>query len=235
MTREATKEEAKSRGVLARGAAALGVALSDEVLDKLLRYQQLLSQWNGKINLTAVRDPKEMLTHHFLDSLAVAPLLPVAPLPPSSSLCAQAEGASLVDVGAGAGFPGAVLALLRPDLKVTLVERTQKKAAFLLTVRRELGLDLRVLAIDVTTLRERFGVVISRAAFPPPEWLRVGAPLCAEGGLLLAMLSTHVKDLPPPPDFAADPLFDRHYDVGAGPRRLIAWRRLPEIQDGSRT
>jgi 16S rRNA (guanine527-N7)-methyltransferase len=131
---------------------------------------------------------------------------------------------TLIDVGSGAGFPGAVCALMCPDLAVTLVERTQKKAAFLLTLRRELGLTLRVLAQDISQVTERFHVVVSRAAFPPPIWQKVGAQLVAEGGLLLAMVGGKEGALSAPPTFTDE--IDHLYDVGAGPRRIRGWRKF---------
>lgn len=200
--------------MLSRGAARLGFALAADDVARLLRYRDLLAEWGGRMNLTAIRDPQEVLTRHFLDSLALARHLPAAGHP---SL------ASLVDVGSGAGFPGAVCALVRPGWRVSLVERTQKKAAFLLALRRELGLSFEVLGCDVKTLRQEFGAAVARAAFPPSVWLKEGARLVAPGGLLLCMLGAREEDLGAPAGFIA--AIDERYDVGAGPRRILGFRR----------
>jgi 16S rRNA (guanine527-N7)-methyltransferase len=128
---------------------------------------------------------------------------------------------TLVDVGSGAGLPGAVCALMRPELRVTLAERIGKKAAFLLTLRRELGLPYEVFADDAAKLRERYGLVVSRAALPLPRWLALATTLVAPGGLVLAMTSLS-EPLPAPPSPLA--LTDaRTYDVGAGPYRLLTY------------
>jgi 16S rRNA (guanine527-N7)-methyltransferase len=162
------------------------VTLSRDALD---RYLALLTTWNRRINLTGVRDPDEIRRKHFDDSLAVVGHLP-------------AEAGRLVDVGSGAGFPGAVLALARPDLEVTLVESNQKKAAFLRALVRELSLaNVLVEAERIEALRERegfqpFDVAISRATFAVPEWLELGSSLVVPGGLVIAMEGAELNDLP---------------------------------------
>lgn len=195
-------------------AARLQLPLTAAHREALARYERLLDTWGARMNLTAIRDPAQIATRHFLDSLAL-----VAALPPAD------PAQRLVDVGSGAGFPGALCALWRPGWAVTLVERTQKKAAFLEALARELRLPLQVLATDVDRLRETYDQVVSRAAFPPPEWLRRGARLVSPGGALWVMTSEHEEDLQAPPGFTA--ALDRRYDVGAGPRRLLAFARAP--------
>jgi 16S rRNA (guanine527-N7)-methyltransferase len=157
--------------------------------DQLDRYLALLETWNKRINLTSVRDANEIRRKHFDDSLAVVPHLP-------------AEARTLVDVGSGAGFPGAVLALARPDLAVTLVESNNKKVAFLRTVARELGLaNVTVDASRIEAVRDRqgfvpFDVAISRATFAVPDWLTLGLTLVRPGGLVIAMEGAEQHDLP---------------------------------------
>src|SRR3954462_2761620 len=102
---------------LVAGAAAFGVPLTAADVARFDRYLALLQRWNAQINLTRVIDPAEIVAKHFLDSLSILPYIK--------------EANTLIDVGSGAGFPGAVAALVRPDLAVTLVESVQKKAAFL--------------------------------------------------------------------------------------------------------
>lgn len=207
--------------LLARGAAQLGLALDDQALARCDRYQQLLQEWGARINLTAVHNPREVVIRHFLDSLVVA-----ARLPSAESLPAP----TLVDVGSGAGFPGAVCALARPDLTVTLCERIGKKAAFLMVLRRELGLRYEVVAEDASALPGNYGIAVARAALQPAAWLALGARLVAPGGLVVAMTSLREPPPPLPPDTTLDR--DETYDVGAGPHRLLILRRdaQPELR-----
>lgn len=111
---------------LERGLAALGVAVPASVQARLLDFAALLLKWNRTYNLTAIRDPEQIVTHHLLDSLAVLPHL--------------AGVATLADVGSGGGLPGIPLALVRPDLTVTSVETVSKKASFQQQAKIELGL-----------------------------------------------------------------------------------------------
>ena len=129
--------------LLIEQAARLDVPIDATILAKLGRYQALLAEWGDKINLTALRDPTDVAVRHFLDSLAL-----VRELPTPEELAQLGLPCTLVDVGSGAGFPGALCALCRPALRVTLVERIGKKAAFLQTLRRELGLHYEVAADD---------------------------------------------------------------------------------------
>jgi 16S rRNA (guanine527-N7)-methyltransferase len=170
--------EAHLARVLVDGAAALGVALDAAAVERFGAYLDLLLTWNRRIKLTSVDDPAEVVAKHFLDSLAVLPTLTGA--------------RTLVDVGAGAGFPGLPLAAVRADLAVTAVESIQKKAAFLEAVKRELRLPL----VEVAPVRmealiargRRFDAAVSRATFAPPEWIERGTALVAPGGTLVAMV-----------------------------------------------
>ncbi len=149
------------------------------------RYIQVLLFWNRRINLTAIRDPEGIRATHFGDSLAAAAHV-------------SAETRTLIDVGSGAGFPGAVIALARPDVAVTLVESNHKKAAFLEALRREVPIpNIRVVADRVETITDRFDVATSRATFHLPEWLSIGAKLVRPGGLVLGFEGSQATDLPP--------------------------------------
>lgn len=198
--------------LLRSGAAQLGLPVDAATAQKFERYRRLLAAWGEKINLTALHDPRQVVIRHFLDSLAL-----VRRLPAESALPAP----TLVDVGSGAGLPGAVCALLRPELQVTLVERVNKKAAFLLTLRRELGLRYEVFADDAAKLQTRFGIVVSRAALPLPQWLPLASRLALPGGVVLAM-TTPAETLPTEPPTLARQR-DELYDVGAGPHRLLLY------------
>ena len=140
---------------LRQGAKALGLALSDTQIAQLLGYHALIQKWNKVYNLTAIRDPAEMLTHHLLDSLAI-----VVPL------IRQTQDASinLLDVGAGAGLPGVVVAICCPQIHITCVDAVAKKMAFVQQVATELKLpNLKALHARVETLTEKYDVITSRA------------------------------------------------------------------------
>lgn len=157
------------------GSESLGLDLANQGVDSLLVHFRLLCKWADRVNLTTIRDPGEMAELLYLDSAVLQKHLP--------------EGTRLHDVGTGAGFPGLVVAALRPDLKVTLTEARRKKVSFLKQAAREMGLsslDIRHqrLGWDDAGMGEQWPEVVSRAAFPPPEWIRMGAPLVAAGGRL---------------------------------------------------
>lgn len=141
---------------LAEGIAALGLDLPAGAEDRLAAYLALLVKWNKVYNLTAIRDPREMVTHHLLDSLAVLPVLEKSAL---AGRCVH-----LADIGSGAGLPGIVLAIARPGWSITSVEAVEKKAAFQRQAKIELGLDNVVVHCGrVEELRDTFDAAISRA------------------------------------------------------------------------
>ena len=143
-----------SKGAIERAASEFQFTLNERQVVHIQQYTKLLWRWNEKINLTAIRDPLEILYRHFCESMFGATLLPV-------------ENCRLADVGSGGGFPGLPLKILRPDLNVFLVESNVKKATFLAEVIRELGLtDARVLVSRFEELGEEVApldVVCSRA------------------------------------------------------------------------
>ncbi|MBS0463784.1 MAG: 16S rRNA (guanine(527)-N(7))-methyltransferase RsmG [Proteobacteria bacterium] len=161
------------RPTLAAGLAALGLA-NAALVARLLEYLALLERWNGAYNLTAVRDPAQMLTLHLLDSLSIAPFV----------------HGRLADIGAGAGLPGIPLALARPDLEVTCIESNGKKVRFQREVQRQLGLEnlhpVQARAEDFRSERP-FDCLVSRAFGSLAQFVRVGGHLLAPGGRLLAM------------------------------------------------
>lgn len=143
---------------LAERLSALGVTLDETATLRLRRYLALLLAMNERMNLTAITSPEEAWTRHALDALTLVPLIP----PPREGLC-------LADVGSGGGVPGIPVAIARPDLRVTLVEATQKKATFLQDVARALSLtNVTVLAQRAESLvrpphRAAYDVVTARA------------------------------------------------------------------------
>jgi 16S rRNA (guanine527-N7)-methyltransferase len=169
------------RDQLVRGAASLTVALDSGQVELFHSYARLLQSWGEKINLTARLEPGEILSLHLLDSLA---LLAVRPPP---------LGASLLDVGSGAGFPGLPLGIARGDLSVTLLEPSGKRATFLNTTIGRLGLkNVRVVNDRAEFVPDRVDwagpcdIVVARAVAELPHLLALTSPLVRPGGLFVA-------------------------------------------------
>jgi len=185
-----------AEAALRAGLAELHLSLSDAQVQGLLDYQNLIGKWNKVYNLTAVRDPAEMLTHHLLDSLAA-----VAPLQKHL----QDRGltnARVLDVGAGAGLPGVVLAICCPTLAVTCVDTVGKKAAFIKHVALALGLpNLIGLHARVETITQPFDVICSRAFASLADFTGWSQAAMAPGGVWMALKGKHPAEelamLPP--------------------------------------
>src|SRR3989339_252009 len=147
---------------LRAGLTALDLTLSDAQVDSLLAYQALIQKWNKVYNLTAVRDPGDMLTHHLLDSLAV--IVPLRRQLALMSPSAKGGAVRLLDVGSGAGLPGVVVAICCPEIQVDCVDTVGKKAAFIQQVAVTLRLpNLRGLHARVESLTDKYQVISSRA------------------------------------------------------------------------
>ena len=171
---------------LESGLVALGLP-AQPLAGRLLDYLALLDRWNGTYNLTAIRDPREMVGKHLLDSLAMHPFVDAL----------VADGAALADLGTGPGLPGIPLAIVKPGLKVTLVESNGKKARFLREAVRQLGLrDVRVAESRIEALDEpgAFAAITARALATLPLIVELGGHLLAPGGRLLAMKGVHPAD-----------------------------------------
>ena len=172
---------------LADGIAALGLALPQETIDRLLAFGELLLKWNKVYNLTAIRSPQELITHHLLDSLAVLPRLEAV--------------ARVADIGSGGGLPGIVLAIVRPGLIVSSIETVGKKASFQQQAKIELGLgnfsvvNKRVEQVQAEALPGGAPEgVISRAFSSLADFVALSGHLAAEGGALYAMKGVHPRD-----------------------------------------
>lgn len=166
---------AQLRERLTSGCTALGLDLPPPSIDRLLDYIALLDKWNQAYNLTAVRDPGEMVTRHLLDSLAVAPHL---------------TGQRIIDVGTGAGLPGIPLAILFPERQFVLLDSNGKKTRFLVQAKASLGLDnVTVIHSRVEEYRpeEPFDTVIARAFAALTDILSLCRHLVAKEGAVLAM------------------------------------------------
>ena len=207
---------------LRSGAQALGLNLSDDQIQRLLDYVALIQKWNKVYNLTALRDPADMLTHHLLDSLtAIAPL----------SRHTQGQSIRVLDVGSGGGLPGVVLAICMPELNVSCVDTVAKKAAFVQQVAVSLKLpNLRGLHARVETLTDPYQVICSRAFASLPDFVTWSRSALAEGGVWMAMKGKHPQDeiVALPADvkvFHVEPLTVPGLDV----ERCMVWMRPEPI------
>ena len=175
---------------LRAGLRALTLDLSDQQIEKLLNYLDLIAKWTKVYNLTAVRDPAEMLTHHLLDSLAV-----IAPLMGHLQQAGLEQGSRLLDVGSGAGLPGVVIAICCPAVTVTCVDTVAKKAAFIKQVALALKLtNLVGLHARVETIQQPSDVVCSRAFASLPDFTQWSASALASQGVWMALKGRHPKD-----------------------------------------
>lgn len=178
---------------LRAGLAALELNLSEPQVTSLLAYQSLIQKWNKVYNLTAVRDPGDMLTHHLLDSLAV-----ISPLRRQLALMtanAGMDAVRLLDVGSGAGLPGVVIAICCPDIRVDCVDTVGKKAAFIQQVAVTLKLsNLRGLHARVENLTDAYQVISSRAFAALTDFTNWSVQALAPQGVWLAMKGKHPAD-----------------------------------------
>ena len=175
---------------LRAGLAALQLALTDAQILQLMDYQALISKWTQVYNLTAVRDPAEMMTHHLLDSLAA-----VAPLQRHLQQAGLTESSRLLDVGSGAGLPGVVMAICCPGVAVTCVDTVAKKAAFIKQAALALKLpNLHSLHARVESITQPFDVICSRAFASLVDFTQSSTNALASGGVWMAMKGKHPGD-----------------------------------------
>ena len=210
---------------LQQGLGALGLDLSEGQQSQLLAYMDLIAKWTRVYNLTAVRDADDMLTHHLLDSLAV-----IGPLRRELASLASADATGprrLLDVGAGAGLPGVVIAIACPDVMVTCVDTVAKKAAFIQQVAATLKLpNLRGVHARVEKLTETYDVVCSRAFASLVDFTTWSKQALAPQGIWMAM-----KGKSPDQEQAALPPSVRVFHVeplqvpGLDAERCIVWMR----------
>lgn len=222
--REPTAEALRTG--IERGAETLGLALEPEAITRFVAFVGLLDRWNRAYNLTAVRDPQAMLTHHLLDCLAI-----VKPL--ERHLAGRQS--NILDVGSGGGLPGVVLAIFEPGWSVTCVDAVGKKAAFVQQVAGALSLpNLQAVHGRVEQLgaagaggaRSRFDLVTARAFASLAELVRLTEPLLARGGCWAAMKGAdrieERRALPAPVEvFHVEPL----QVPGLDAQRCLVWMR----------
>ncbi|PQA79546.1 16S rRNA (guanine(527)-N(7))-methyltransferase RsmG [Rhodoferax sp. TS-BS-61-7] len=214
------------REVLAQSLPALGLSLDDAQITALLDYLALIQKWTKVYNLTAVRDPDEMLTHHLLDSLAV-----ITPLQKQLAVLAGqgvvGDKPRLLDVGSGAGLPGIVIAICCPHITVHCVDTVAKKAAFIQQVAVTLKLpNLRGIHARVESLTEPYDVVSSRAFASLVDFTTWSEKALAGQGIWMGMKGKH-----PAEEMAALPgsvevFHVEQLDVpGLDAERCIVWMR----------
>jgi len=172
----------KLDNLLHRGLAEMGLELPASTRARLLAFLRLLAKWNRAYNLTAVRDPEQMVPRHLLDSLSVLPWV---------------RGPRVLDIGTGAGLPGIPLALARPDLSFTLLDTNAKKIRFVTQAIHDLGLA-NAEAVHSAVERYRpsapFATLIARALASIPDMLQGCRHLCAPGGAVLAMKGVYPQE-----------------------------------------
>ncbi len=202
------------------GATSLGVQVPLDAAEALFWLGSELLRWNAKVNLTAIVHPNDVLDKHILDSLALVPVL-------------AAESQSLLDVGTGAGFPGLPLALLRPELRVWLVDSVAKKVGFLKHAVAGLGLAPRVRAVHATLKGvpaeeglPPMDAVVSRAFRDVPRWVALGGLYLRPGGQLLAMAGGGFE-VPALAGWGPPDVHRLTLPSGAG-RTVLAYRKPPE-------
>ena len=213
---------------LRAGAQALGLALTEVQLTQLLDYLELIQKWTKVYNLTAVRDPQEMLTHHLLDSLAVLQPLQQQIASLRSAGILPVDGlVRLLDVGSGAGLPGVVIAICCPDISVHCVDTVAKKAAFIQQVAVSLKLpNLRGVHARVEKLTDRYDVVGSRAFASLVDFVNWSGNALAEQGVWMGMKGKHPAD-----EIAVLPVGVQVFHVeqlavpGLDAERCIVWMR----------
>jgi len=208
---------------LRAGLKALQLDLGDAQVGQLLDYQDLIGKWTKVYNLTAVRDPAEMMTHHLLDSLAA-----VIPLRRHLKKTGLEQGARLLDVGSGAGLPGVVIAICCPEVAVTCVDTVAKKAAFIKQAALALKLpNLSGLHARVETITTPFEVICSRAFASLADFTSWSAEALAPQGAWMAMKGKHPAD-----EIAALPVAIEVFHVeqlqvpGLNAERCIVWMRV---------
>lgn len=213
------------RTQLEQGVQALKLELSSAQIDLLMSFMDLLQKWNKVYNLTSVRDPQEMLTHHLLDSLAAVPALlrHVSRLPVE-----EGKRLPLLDVGSGGGLPGVVFAICCPQIDVNCVDTVGKKAAFIQQAAASLRLpNLRGIHDRVENLKIQYPVISCRAFASLVDFTTWSRKALAEGGIWFAMKGKHPDD-----EIAALPADVKVFHVeplqvpGLDAERCVIWLKL---------
>jgi len=224
MTAAAEVPEAALLQALSLGVKALGLNVTEAQQRQLLSYMALIQKWNKVYNLTALKTPQEILTHHLLDSLSsISPLLGYL----AQSARGVGQEVELLDVGSGGGLPGVVIAICCPNIRVTCVDTVSKKAAFVQQVAASLKLsNLCGLHARVESLKGPFDVICSRAFASLPDFVSWSVGALSERGVWMAM-----KGKLPEAEMVALPSFAEVFHVeqlqvpGLAADRCMVWMK----------
>lgn len=177
------------RDLLTKGARQLGIHMETQEVDKCIKYMDMLLEWNQKINLTAIKEEKEVIVKHFLDSLTILPLI-------------KQSDASVIDVGTGAGFPGIPLKMLKGDIRITLLDSLKKRTKFLKEVINMINAEnvtiLHGRAEDFgrdNLYREKFNYSVARAVAALPVLVEYCLPFLEVGGVFIAMKGRNMEEI----------------------------------------
>jgi 16S rRNA (guanine527-N7)-methyltransferase len=178
--------------ILIGGAQKIEINLNKEQIKKFSQYLELLIQWNQKINLTSLKTPQEIITKHFLDSISCIKAI---------DKYINIEGISIIDVGTGAGFPGVPIKIIRPSIRLFLLEARKKKTVFLEKVTEEINLQqVKILNGRAEAFgkcpdyREKYDIALSRAVAPLSTLSEYCLPLVKVGGLFVAQKGRSYKE-----------------------------------------
>lgn len=173
--------------ILQKEAKKIKVTITDQKAEQFFRYMNLLREWNEKMNLTAITEPKDIILKHFVDSVTILDYIK--------------KGANVIDVGTGAGFPGVPLAILREDIQITLIDSLKKRVNFLNEVTHTLGLtqveSIHARAEELAQsedYRERYDIVTSRAVANMSTLLEYMIPFCKIDGVCICMKGSNVEE-----------------------------------------
>jgi 16S rRNA (guanine527-N7)-methyltransferase len=207
---------------LAKGAAEMGITVSDTQSRQRLDYLARLHKWNKAYNLTAVRDPDEMVSRHLLDSLSILPFV---------------GGKHWLDVGSGGGMPGIILTIMRPDIQFMLLDSNGKKTRFLTQVKLELGLEnLKVTQgrVEAFQTDSAFDGIVSRAFSSLADFTQMTRHLSHPGTRWLAMKGQYPEEelAALPVDFEVDRSTRLAVPGCQGNRHLLILRRLVQAVNG---
>jgi len=159
--------------ILVHGLRELEIIIDEKALGAFLLYLEELKKWNRAYNLTSLKEDREIVIKHFLDSALFLKAV-------------EGRGGNIADVGSGAGFPGIPLKILKPELKIALIEASGKKSAFLRHMKRKLSLqDIDVIDRRVEEVDEVFDIALTRALFKAPEFMKKAAHMVKQGGFFI--------------------------------------------------
>lgn len=168
--------------------AASNLILTDKMIDQFEKYAELLIEWNEKMNLTAITEPRQIAIKHFLDSLSLFSAYEVP------------QAAKVIDVGTGAGFPGVPIKIARPDIELTLLDSLQKRLFFLDALTSQIGLEVSLVhsraedGARKNLFREKFDVAVSRAVAPLNVLLEYCLPFVKIGGVFVALKGSRAQE-----------------------------------------